>query len=318
MKNDNDIRGIHVYTSCYLLWAHKNTIFIITAFSMMIGCFYLALAKPQWTSVVFISSPELGQLSNYPEAVDLSLREQTWADKADLSTKVFNLFLANIDAYIEREKPNSPVAIFKPKVGNYRVLTFSSTNAKLAQSELTELVAFLNQQTQQNLYQSIHQSLELRKHSLQRRLNALEASTKEQEQLHIALWERAKNQRLKGGEIKQLPENISDEPLLMMEVAVFTALFELLQDTRLPFDADYFETKTALSLLSSFKLSESRFQAVNIISPPSLAKHRDSPRVPFVLGLSLLFGIVVGVTYVFIRQSWRLGRTNTVTEMAVD
>ncbi|QXA59578.1 Wzz/FepE/Etk N-terminal domain-containing protein [Providencia rettgeri] len=136
MKNDNDIRGIHVYTSCYLLWAHKNTIFIITAFSMMIGCFYLALAKPQWTSVVFISSPELGQLSNYPEAVDLSLREQTWADKADLSTKVFNLFLANIDAYIEREKPNSPVAIFKPKVGNYRVLTFSSTNAKLAQSEL--------------------------------------------------------------------------------------------------------------------------------------------------------------------------------------
>lgn len=265
---------------------------------------------------MFISSPQLGQLSNYPEAVDLSWHAQTWADEDDLSTKVFNLFLANVDAYIERDKPNSPVSVFKSKTGHYHVLSFSSSNAKLAQSELTELVAFLNQQTQQNLYQSIHQSLELRKHSLQRRLNVLEASTKEQKQQRIALWGSAKNQRLKGGEINRLANHMMDAPLLAMETS--TVLRLLTHDSRLPLEMQVFDTKTALSLLSSFKLNESRFHAVNVISPPSLAKYRDSPHILLVLGLSSLLGIAVGVAYVFIRHSWYWVGMNTATNTAVD
>ncbi|EFE51759.1 chain length determinant protein [Providencia rettgeri DSM 1131] len=306
-RNQDEIDLFHLANQ---LWVNKKTIIIFIIVFIFMGCVYLVFAKPKWTSQALISLPEIGQLSNYPTAVSLSLNSADNMGTYDMSlpTKVFNLFLANVDADIVKDKSNTPLSISKPKDANYYILSLSASNAKLAQLELTEWLNFLNKKTQSRLYQAIWQSLEQRKSQLLQQIKAFETSAKDKKQQRLTLLESAlkiaQDTQLNVNEIKQLPNIIPDDALFMMGAPALNALIQQEKEWPLTFDPRYFDTQVQLSLISSFQLKEQGFDAINIISPPSLALHRESPKVTLILVLSIMLGGVVGVGYVLLRQTF--------------
>lgn len=306
MKNDNH-DDIDLFQLVHQLWQNKKTLLIITAFFFMAGCAYLVFAKSKWVSEAIISPPDIGQLANYPEAINLNLPRTVSPNEKELTTTAFNRYLANIEAYIAQEKATSPVSLTKSKeTGNY-VISFSAEKAKTAQRELTDLLAELNQQTRATLYRTATQALDTRRHAVQQRLQAQEAIAKRKQQQRVVLLENAlqiaKETRLNVNDIKQLPSIIPDEALFMMGVPALEALLKQERDWPLQLSDEYYDDQEWFTLLSNFRLDERYFQAFTLVSPPSLAVHRSSPKVALVMVLSVILGGIVGSAYVLAREA---------------
>ncbi|EFE51738.1 chain length determinant protein [Providencia rettgeri DSM 1131] len=307
IKNDNHDE-IDIFQLMHLLWQNRKTLFMIIAFFFMMGCAYLVFAKSKWVSEAIISPPDIGQLANYPEAVNLNFPKTTSPNGNELTTRVFNRYLANIEAYITQEKATSPVSITKSKEMGYYVISFSAQKAKTAQLELADLLAELNQQTRTTLYQTAAQALDTRRHAVQQRLQAQEAIAKRKQQQRVVLLENAlqiaKNTQLNINEIKQLPSIIPDEALFMMGVPALEALLKQERDWPLQFSDEYYDDQLWLTLLSNFRLDERHFHAYTLVSPPSLAVHRSSPKVVLVMVLSVILGGIIGGAYVLAQEAF--------------
>lgn len=311
MKNDNHDE-IDLLQLMNQLWRNKKTLFIITCFSFMVGCVYLLFTKPKWVSEAILSPPDMGQLANYPQAVNLSLPRMDPPIGNELVTSVFNRYLANIDAYIAQEKTTSPVSITKSKETGYYVISFSAQNAKTAQLELTDLLAELNQQTRTALYRTVSLALDNQRKAVQQRLRAQEAIAKDKHQQWILRLENAlqiaKEISLNANEINQLPDIIPDEALFMMGGPALEALLKQARNWPLPLSDEYYDDQVWLTLLSDFRLDERHFQAFTLVSPPSLAASRSSPKVALVMVLSVILGGVIGGAYVLARDAFRPSR----------
>lgn len=308
MKNDKHDE-IDLIQIAHQLWANKRTILIITLLFLMMGCSYLAFSKPKWVSEAMISLPEVGQLANYPEAINLNLPKREPLNEKEFSSIIFNRYLANVDAYIAKEKALSPVNITKSKESSYYVVSFSAMTAKTAQLKLTDLLEALNQQTRLALYRSASQALDNRKQAVQQQLDALEKTAKIKQQQHVVLLENAlqiaKDTKVNINEIKQLPDIIPDEALFMMGVPALEGLIKQEQNWPLQLSDEYYDNQVWLTRLSSFRLDDRYFQAFTLVSPASLATHRTSPKATLVMVLSVILGVLVGGSYVLAREAFR-------------
>ena len=308
MKNDNHDE-IDLFQLLHQLWRNKEILFITVILFFMVGCVYLVFTKPKWVSEAILLPPDMGQLANYPEAVNLTLPRTVSPIGNELVTPVFNRYLANIDAYIAQKKTTSPVSLTKSKETGYYVISFSAPSAKTAQLELTDLLAELNQQTRTALYQTVSLALDNQRKAVQQRLRAQEAIAKDKHQQWVARLENAlqiaKEIPLNANEIKQLPNIIPDEALFMMGVPALEALLKQAQNWPLPLSDEYYDDQVWLMLLSDFRLDERHFHAFALVSPPSLAVSRTSPKVALVMVLSVILGGLVGGTYVLARGAFR-------------
>ncbi|MEQ5726717.1 Wzz/FepE/Etk N-terminal domain-containing protein [Providencia rettgeri] len=103
MKNDNHDE-IDLSQLLYQLLQNKKTLVISVVLFFMLGCVYLLFTKPKWVSEAILLPPDMGQLANYPEAVNLTLPRTVPPIGNELVTPVFNRYLAYIDAYIAQKK----------------------------------------------------------------------------------------------------------------------------------------------------------------------------------------------------------------------
>lgn len=299
MKSNDEIELVDILSS---LLKRKVTIIIFVVSFSILGYGYHYLSEPKWVSEIRISEPTLGQLSNYPQAVNLSNSNNIDASNNTITSVVFNNFLMNLNALISSDKYKDFVKIDKSKEFDYYTLSLFAPSATQAQSELIALYEQANLQTKNYLYSSVESMLGARILELNENINILEMQAKKIKNIRMDLLRDSlkisQKLHVKDNQIKVVPQVIPDETLFMLGEDVLSSLLSSSSYLYLDFDNKYYDYKEWYLKIIGFELDSVYFQSVNVISKPSLPKFKSNPKIELVLGISIFLGFVLGCAYV--------------------
>lgn len=301
MKNNDEIELVEILNS---IFKRKVTIIIFVVSFSILGYGYYYLSEPKWVSEIRISEPTLGQLSNYPQAVNLSNSNNIDASNNIITSVVFDNFLMNLNALILSDKYKDFVKIDKSKEFGYYTLSLFAPSATQAQSELLDLYEQANFQTKNYLYSSVESMLEARILELNENINILEMQAKKIKNMRMDLLRESlkisRKLHVKDNQIKVVPQVIPDETLFMLGEDVLSSLLSSSSYLYLDLDNKYYDYKEWYLKIIGFELDSVYFQSANVISKPSLPKFKSNPKVGVVLVISILLGLLLGCVYVLL------------------
>ncbi len=299
MKSNDDIDLVEILNT---ILNKKLTIVIFVVAFTILGFGYYWISEPKWVSEVRISAPTLGQLSNYPQAVNLSNSNSIEANNESLTSMVFNQFLVNLNALILDDKYKDSVKMIKSKDFDYYTLSLFAPSAIQAQYELNNLYEQANFKTKGYLYSSIKSVLGARILELNEDINVLEMHAAKIKSTRMDLLRESlktsKELKIKDNQIKVVPQVIPDEVLFMLGEDVLSSLLSNSDYLYLDLDEKYYHYKEWYLKLIGFELDSMYFQSANVISKPSLAKFKSNPKIELILAISILSGLLLGCAYV--------------------
>ncbi|WP_370558524.1 Wzz/FepE/Etk N-terminal domain-containing protein [Edwardsiella tarda] len=295
------------------LWYGKRIIIGLSLFSVLIASTYLMLLTPKWIVEITLAKPYLNQLANYPSGVTLTqlrltgLSAEEGEDSATINedkitNDVFNTFIA-----VANENPEQQPFTLKsgaPRGG--LVLSYSGTNAQLAEDSLQSILSTLNILTQQRLYAALHSTLQERENILKIQIKAQEDNAKAQRDYRLSLLKNALQiaQRLdiQHSQITKSSGEISNDILFMLGAPTLQAIIEYENSLPLKFNQSYYKAKGMLDAINYFKLQPEHFYSFS--SSPSEVI-RGGPKRTLILALALLLGIITSCAYILLHNALR-------------
>jgi len=287
------------------LWKNKKIIFIFSFFSLVIGFIIFYSLPVKYKSNAIVSHPEIGQLGNYSNAMNLIMSDFSGYNH-EPTKKFFDLFLSYINAYINEQGTESTLNLIKGKDQEFYILSFVSSTPELSQSMLNDLLERFDSKTKDNIHESIENMAFNQISNIKQKIEALKNNAKEKNYFRVKALinalEISRSINLKENEVNFISGEIPNDSLFLLGEKMLSALAAKSDNLPLNLDEKYFSYQALYSSLHSLNLNKNNLKSYNLISPPSLPKLKDSPKIIPILTLSIILGIFSGIGFILTRQ----------------
>ena len=325
VNRDDDI---DLFELVEALWNRKTIIITITAVVITLAIAYLLITPKVYEAKIVTNeaqSAHLAQLNvgkkklgQYAQAVNPELAYKLFQQNLKSIQLARNYFKANVEAIYKEtasaattekllEKFLESISVSAPdKISEQVAITHQYTNPTLTAEWLNNYVAYINEQTKEQLIQAAQNNKKLAIKEYYGELSSLRAVYNQRLQDSLARLNEAYSIAKKLNIKKPLESNIQlkvqsralDESLLYMRgYEVLAVEIEAIKTRKLidPFIPQIRTIQEAISYLASVEYSMDTLQVVKIDSWAEAPKESIKPKKPLVLVLAGLLGGMLGV-----------------------
>lgn len=339
---DGDINLVQLVQG---LWEGRIILFGCLLAGLVFSAIYALTAKEQWTSVAYVSSPRVEQISTYLDQRRAMARVtgNQSIDPSALSALLFNTFVAQAaisrnqwaylsdTEYYNLQKTEDPkddhillldlVDQLKIKAPNideiapYYKFSFSAHTAEQAQEVLTGYLSWINKLAFDQVDKEFNDQLNAQILSRQTDLNNIEFKLSTDRQHSIDNLKTALHTAKLAGITDYVVArqtggstiiDLSDSRrLFMLGEKYLSAELETWENTPIIYPPNYYEIKRELEQLEP--LRNYKVDAISYFTQraPTLPLKRDKPQRVLIVILGSMFGAMVGILWILCREAFR-------------
>lgn len=327
------------------LWNGRIVLLLLFFTGVVLSAIYALTAKEQWTSVAYVSSPRLEQISAYLDQRRAMARVtgNQSIDTSALSSALFDTFISQAATSKNQRTYLGETEYYKQQitgdlVGNRRLLlrltdqlridspgkdeiapyyqfSFSAATAEEAQQVLTGYLNWTNNLSVNQVDEEFNDQLNAQILSRQTELDNIEfkLSTNRQhsiENLKNALHA-AKLAGIKDYVVARQTEGatvieLSDSRrLFMLGEKYLNAKLEAWQETPIIYPPNYYEIKRELAQLEPLRDYQVEATSYFTQQAPTLPLSRDSPKRTLIVILGGILGGMSGVMWLLLSETFR-------------
>lgn len=294
------------------VWRGKITVIITIIVMVILASIYLFYAKEKWTSEAIISQPTAGQVANYNNALNV-LYAQNIQDKIslpNLQKEIFSRYSASAYALSGTLKNlEMPLYLQVNQVTKGRddplSLTFTASSASEAQKKLLHYITQLNTEVSDDLAIDMRNNIFVKQNGLKSSLSDQEKIAHDKKEHRIDVIKQAikiaESAKIGTTSLSQA-EYLSDDTLYLLGTSALSSM--IANETTKPLELNdyYYDSQRTLLGLNNLRIDFSKSLNFQFIKKPDLPIHRDSPKRTIILGLAIIFGGVLGIFIVIIRN----------------
>lgn len=301
------------------LWRGKITIIACVVFAVLLAVAYLFVAKEKWTSTAIVTQPDVGQIAEYSNALNVMYGGNA-PKSIEIQQAIIERFNASFSALAESlnnqavpEKLSIDAAV-KGQALPLKV-AYIGKSAEDAQQTLAKYVQQVDDEVARGLDADLVSSITARESELQKSLTTQEKVAEEQKALRVAQINQAltvaQQSNIKQPQVQQA-DQVSQDTMFMLGSDALSAMVKNEATRPLTFPESYYQTRQTLidvtNLMGEAKKSDEHTKSVHAyryVMKPTLPVRRDSPKRGLTLVLAVLLGGMVGAGVVLGRNALR-------------
>lgn len=309
VKHNEEIDLIDVLMQ---LWRGKMIIIFAMVLAILLAIGYLYVAKEKWTSDAIVTYPDSGQIANYNNAMSV-LYSQNPANAptvVDVQQRFFSRFNSAISALSEQlgNQADPEKLVIAPAVKDQPVplkISYTAKTAGEAQKILTTYIQQINKRVVTELDSDLQTSINSKVEDLKEDLATKEKVAQEKKDLRLKMLNQAllvaQQANIKDTLVQQA-ETLSEDTLFVLGSNALSATIKNEATRPLPFDRSYYQSRQTLLAINALKSKPDSTYAIRYVMKPDLPIHRDSPKKSLTLIFGALIGVIVGSSFVLIRN----------------
>ena len=312
VSRSNDPEQIDLLDLMLQLWRGKWVIATFVVIFIAIAVGYLSVAKEKWTSSAILAQPDAAQIATYSNALNI-LYGGAAPSMLDIQTRAIDRFNGSFSALSQALSNQDVPEILniEPAVKGQALplrVSYTSTSADAAQKQLAQYIQQVDEQTAKELALDLKDNIKEQIKTLNDSLANQEKVAQEQKDLRIKqIAEALKNAeaaKITSPQLQQT-QDVTQETMFLLGSVGLKSMIDNEASRPLTFSAAYYQTKRNLLDIQNLSVNPESIHVYRYVMKPDLPVHRDSPKKPIILILSVLLGVMMGSVVVLARNGLR-------------
>jgi chain length determinant protein (polysaccharide antigen chain regulator) len=299
------------------IWKGKKTVAIFIVGFVILAIAYIFVAKEKWTSSAIVNRPDVGQINNYSNAMNILYGNAAPSlvniqqDFIDRFNATFSALAEMLDNQDEPEKLTIESAV-KGQSLPLKV-SYTGQTAEIAQRKLSEFIQQTDDEVAKELRADLTMNIRAKTDELSKAIVRQETIAKEQKSQKMAQINQAltvaSQSNIKEPKAQQV-DQVSQDTMFMLGSDALNSMMKNEASRPLAFSDEYYSLRQNLLAISTLSIDKAEIHAYRYIMKPNLPIRRDSPKKSIVLAIALFLGAMVGSGWVLARNATKVYNRN--------
>lgn len=292
------------------IWKGKKIVAAFIIAAIVLAVVYLSVAKEKWTSTSIINRPDVGQINNYSNAMNILYGDAAPSlvniqqDFIDRFNAAFSALAETLDNQNEPEKLTIESAV-KGQTLPLKV-SYTGSSPEIVQRKLSEFIQKTDEQVANELRADLTMNIRAKSDELTKAVTRQETIAKEQKTQKMAQINQAltvaSQSNVKEPKAQQV-DQVTQDTMFMLGSDALNSMMKNEASRPLAFSDEYYSLRQNLLAVSALTIDKAEIHSYRYVMKPNLPFRRDSPKKSIVLVIAVFLGLMAGSGWVLARNA---------------